>query len=135
VTASPWHVAGATALLVLGALWCLTGTFAFAQPELFYSLVPGLASMGAYNMHFVRDVGLAFFASGAALLWGTWHREKAMALAGASWPFLHALFHLQVWAHRGFPLDLVFAFDLLAVMAPAVLAVVWLLTKSKAAAH
>ncbi len=129
------HTAGDLTLLVLGALWCLTGVVAFALPELFYSQVPGLAAMGPFNMHFVRDVGLAFFASGAALCWGVWNGHKAVAVAGISWPLLHALFHLQIWVHRGCPFDLIFAFDLFAVVAPAVLAALRLLRGLDAAAH
>ena len=37
-------------------------------------------------------------------------------------PLLHALFHIQIWSHRGFSLDGIAAFDFGAVIAPAFLA-------------
>ncbi len=111
-------------LLALALAWGLTGLFILAQPEAFYGLVPGLSAMGPFNSHFVRDVGLAFLASGALLGWGARANMTAIALAGVLWPLLHAIFHVQVWSHRGFPFDAVFAFDLLAVIAPPFVALV-----------
>lgn len=111
-------------LIALALAWGLTGLFILAQPEAFYGLVPGLAAMGPFNSHFVRDVGLAFLASGALLGWGARLEVTAIALAGVLWPLLHAIFHLQVWSHRGFPFDAIFAFDLAAVIAPPGLALV-----------
>lgn len=110
------------ALIALALAWSMTGLFIFAQPETFYELVPGLSAMGPFNSHFVRDVGLAFLASGALLGWGTRMGTPAIALAGVLWPLLHAFFHVQVWGHRGFPFDGIFAFDLAAVIVPPFLA-------------
>jgi hypothetical protein len=102
----------------------------FADPHGFYERTPGLAMMGPYSVHFIRDVGLAFVASGVATTFGAWRRNRSLAIAGAGWPFLHALFHIQIWSHRGFPLDAIAAFDFIAVIAPAFLAVAlaWRLT-------
>jgi hypothetical protein len=47
---------------------------------------------------------------------------RGIALAGAAWPFLHALFHLHSWAHRGFPFHAIFALDVASVITPAILA-------------
>lgn len=115
---------GRAALLALGLLWMATGVSIFADPHGFYDRTPGLAMMGPYSVHFIRDVGLAFFAAGTATLAGAWLFDRRFALAGASWPCLHALFHLQIWSHRGFPFDGIAAFDLSLVIAPAILAVV-----------
>lgn len=110
------------ALIALALAWGLTGLFILALPETFYALVPGLSAMGPFNSHFVRDVGLAFLASGALLGWGARTGAAAVALAGVLWPLLHAVFHVQVWSHRGFPFDGIFAFDLAAVILPPFLA-------------
>lgn len=110
------------ALIGLALAWGLTGLFILAMPETFYALVPGLSAMGPFNSHFVRDVGLAFLASGALLGWGARTGAAAVALAGVLWPLLHAVFHVQVWSHRGFPFDGIFAFDLAAVILPPFLA-------------
>lgn len=109
-------------LLLIAASWLLTGLYILADPQGFYAAVPGLALMGPFSVHFIRDVGLAFVASGLATLWGTARGLPGMAAAGIAWPLLHAGFHLQIWAHRGFPFDQIFAFDLVAVIAPPLLA-------------
>jgi hypothetical protein len=112
------------ALMAVALAWGLTGLFVLALPETFYALVPGLSAMGPFNSHFVRDVGLAFLASGGLLGWGARTGVPAIALAGVLWPLLHAIFHVQVWSHRGFPFDSIFAFDLAAVIVPPCLALV-----------
>lgn len=117
-------------LMTVGLLWLATGILIFADPHGFYERTPGLAMMGPYSVHFIRDVGLAFVASGVATAFGARGRNRNLALAGAGWPFLHALFHFQIWSHRGFPFDAIAAFDFIAVIAPAFLAVAlaWRLT-------
>lgn len=111
-------------LLALALAWVSTGLFILAQPATFYALVPGLEAMGPFNSHFVRDVGLAFLASGGLLGWGAITGAAAIVLAGVLWPLLHAIFHVQVWSHRGFPFDVIFAFDLAAVIVPPFLALI-----------
>lgn len=109
-------------LIGLGAIWCLTGLYVFIAPEAFYQNTPGLSLMGPYNGHLIRDVGLAFLASSGATTYGALRGERRVALGGVAWPFLHALFHLQIWGHRGFSFDAIFAFDVVAVITPAMLA-------------
>jgi len=108
-------------LIVMGLLWVATGELIFADPHSFYERTPGLAIMGPYSVHFIRDVGLAFVAAGTATAFGAWHYNRSLSFAGTGWPALHALFHVQIWSHRGFPLDHIAAFDLVAVIAPALL--------------
>lgn len=110
------------ALIALALTWCLTSIFIFSRPQAFHDVVPGLAMMGPFSVHFIRDVGLAFLASGLLLGWGSYSDARSTAYAAILWPMLHAAFHLQIWAHRGFPLDGIFAFDVVAVIAPPVLA-------------
>ncbi|MFN8919211.1 MAG: hypothetical protein ACK5XZ_05060 [Hyphomonadaceae bacterium] len=109
-------------LIGLGMVWMLTGVYIFARPMNFYEVTPGLKLMGPFNMHFISDVGLAFLASGGALTWGASTKTRNIAIAGITWPFLHALFHIQIWGHRGFPFDGIFAFDFALVITPAFLA-------------
>ncbi|MCB9972649.1 MAG: hypothetical protein H6847_14155 [Hyphomonas sp.] len=80
--------------------------------------------MGPFSVHFIRDVGLAYLAGGAILITGGALADRRLALAGALWFVLHALFHLQIWVHRGLPFDHIFWFDLFAVIAPSFLALV-----------
>ena len=57
------------------------------------------------NPHFIRDIGLIFIASGAGLLAGarSGRTMATLALAGATWPALHAIFHIVLWLSHGFP--------------------------------
>lgn len=114
---------GRSLLIGIGLMWVATGVSIFADPHGFYDRTPGLAMMGPYSVHFIRDVGLAFVAAGVATAVGAWRSNRSLAFAGTGWPFLHALFHLQIWSHRGFPFDAIAAFDFIAVIAPAFLAV------------
>lgn len=109
-------------LIFLAVSAVLTGCAAFALPLRFYDAVPGLAAMGPFNSHFVKDAGLAYIASGGALGWGALMRNRAVAIAGALWLALHGLFHLFIQLHRGLPFDMVMWFDMLAITAPAFLA-------------
>ena len=45
-----------------------------------------------------------------------------VAIIGATWPALHALFHIWIWISRGFPLDHVASSNLTAIQLPAWLA-------------
>lgn len=117
-------------LFILGISAILTGLFVFVLPQVFYDMTPGLDLMGPFSIHFIRDVGLAFMASGGAMLWGASKYNRAVAISGASWPFLHALFHVQIWMHRGFPIDQIFAFNLAFVIAVG-FAAMWAAVKLK----
>lgn len=109
-------------LLAIGSVSALTGLYIFAAPLAFYDAVPGLNLMGPFSVHFIRDVGLAYLAGGAVLIASGALQDRRLALAGALWFVLHALFHLQIWVHRGLPFDHIFWFDLFAVIAPSFLA-------------
>ncbi|MDE2630086.1 MAG: hypothetical protein KGM97_03755 [Alphaproteobacteria bacterium] len=74
-------------------------------PYGWYLATPGVVATGSFNPHFVRDIGLAFLASGAMLVAGArgGAGATALALAGAVWPALHGLFHIWEWLTDGFP--------------------------------
>ena len=92
-------------LISIALLNLMTGVVIFFAPQFFYDTVPGVSMMGPFNLHFIRDAGLAYFGSGL-LLGLAWRREEyAFALGGALWPCLHALFHIQIWLARGAPVD------------------------------
>ncbi|MBD3667826.1 MAG: hypothetical protein RLO08_17150 [Parvibaculaceae bacterium] len=107
---------------LLGLIALIYGVNAFIMffiPLFWYETTPGVAMMGPFNLHFVRDIGLVFLAAAGALAWGAWKENAAVAIAGAAWPCLHGLFHIQIWTTRGFPLDEVAAVNLLGIQAPA----------------
>ena len=108
-------------LIILAGYFLATALYIWFMPHAFYEGTPGLAAMGPFNMHFIRDVALTFLVSGGAMLWGALRRNKVALICGAAWPFLHALFHIQIWGHRGFPFDDIWAFDLAAVVLPGLI--------------
>ena len=91
----------------------------FFFPHHFYESIPGLSLMGPFSMHFIRDVGLTFLATGVAIGWGAWKLNRPVAIAGASWHALHGLFHLQIWFKRGIPFDFIAFVDFMLVIIPS----------------
>jgi hypothetical protein len=108
-------------ILSIAWLWLAAGVLIFALPQVFYDITPGVKLMGPFNNHFIRDVGLAFSASGLCTAYGVTKRKFELVVVSASWPLLHAIFHFFMWLHRGVPIDEIFLFDLVAVIAPAVI--------------
>lgn len=107
---------------ILAALMAANGVYMFVDPPGWYAAVPGVPDTGPLNLHFVRDIGIAYFAAGAALAWselGAGWRASALAalfLGG------HALLHAGetiLGQHHDVILN-----ELVAVHLPAVLAVV-----------
>ena len=112
-------------------LWAVAGYFLasaavmWAAPQPWFDAVPGVAATGGYNAHFIRDLALAFAVSGLALATGAAAGDRRLALFGAAWPCLHALFHIWIWGmHRGAALDLVALVNLAGIQLPGWLALV-----------
>jgi hypothetical protein len=61
-----------------------------------YGVVPGVMATGAYNPHFVRDVGAAYLVAAVGLGWFAWRPERGWAAlaAGAGFLMLHAGVHV-----------------------------------------
>ena len=55
---------------LVGALMAGNGIIMVVDPPAWYASVPGVADTGPLNLHFVRDIGFAYFTAGAALVWG-----------------------------------------------------------------
>jgi hypothetical protein len=94
-----------TLLLLLGAVHLANGAAMLIAPMSWYETVPGVTGTGPFNHHFILDVGMAFIASGSLLALGARAgvSAPAFAIAGASWPILHALIHIAGWFTSGFP--------------------------------
>lgn len=89
-------------LLCLGAaFYLLNGALMLAGPQAWYLGTPGVSATGAYNHHFIVDIGFAFLVSGGAVALGVWLRQRALILAGLAWPLLHAGFHAVLLAWHG----------------------------------
>jgi len=125
-------------LLLLGILHIVNGLFMLIAPAEWYASVPGVTATGPFNPHFILDIGMAFVASGAGLLLGARRNAYAaiFACAGATWPALHALIHIDGWLMHGFPADTqIAASEAVGVVGFAVLGVVlaWLRVKGEPA--
>ncbi len=94
-------------LAVLGLFHLANGLWMLAAPAAWYAAVPGVVQSGPMNHHFIVDIGLAFAASGAAMIAGARGHAKwaVVALAGATYPALHACFHVWEWISDGVPRD------------------------------
>jgi hypothetical protein len=92
-------------LLLIGIVDMATGVWMLASPDGWYGAVPGVPLTGPNNHHFVSDIGMAYLASGVGLALAFRPRVAgaAFALAGATWPLLHAGIHLWGWMAHGFP--------------------------------
>jgi len=96
-----------TLLVLLGVLHLANGAAMLIAPISWYEAVPGVTGTGPFNQHFILDIGMAFVASGSLLALGARNGAfaAAFAIAGASWPILHALIHITGWLTSGFPTE------------------------------
>lgn len=102
-------LANATAMLFASFWW--------------YNAVPGVIATGAFNPHFVRDIGAAYAVTAMGLAWSAWRPAQGWGAlaAGALFLTLHAGVHLFDASCSASPLaDLIR--DLPGVFLPAVLA-------------
>jgi hypothetical protein len=124
------------ALLVLGLFHIANGLYMLAAPAAWYAAVPGVTLTGPFNQHFILDIGMAFLASGAGLAWGirTGRSAAVIACAGAVWPALHALIHVEGWLMHGIAPGTM-APELIGVGGPALfgVALAWLRLKGEPA--
>lgn len=92
---------------LLGLLQMINGLWMLLAPESWYAAVPGVTLEGPFNHHFINDIGFAFIASGAGMLMAFRPGKTAatLALAGATWPALHACVHVWEWIADGLPSD------------------------------
>jgi hypothetical protein len=96
---------------LIGLFHLANGLAMIGDAHAWYEATPGVSQTGPMNHHFIVDIGLVFVASGAGMLAGLRAGRTAaiLTLAGATWPALHALFHISEWFADGFPRDPVVA--------------------------
>ena len=106
---------------MLAAVMGLNGVYMFVDPPGWYAAVPGVPDTGPLNLHFVRDIGLAYLTAGVALAWSELGGGWRLSAVGAMFIALHSLLHVGetfMGHHHGVILN-----ELLAVHLPAVLAI------------
>jgi hypothetical protein len=85
-------------LIVLPALFSIAnGGFMVGDPRGWYQILPTVQATGAFNQHFIRDIGLAYITCGIMLGHAARYPSGRWlaALAGVLWLTLHGAFH--VW--------------------------------------
>lgn len=105
--------------LILAALLAANGVYMFVDPPGWYAAVPGVPATGPLNLHFVRDIGIAYFTAGAALAWSVFGAGWRAAALGALFIGGHSALHigeLILGHHRE-----VIVNEIVAVHLPAVL--------------
>jgi hypothetical protein len=113
------HTMTRTIALVLAITMGANGIWMFVDPPGWYASIPGVPDTGPLNLHFVKDIGLAYLTAGIGFAWsafaGGW---KAAALASL-FIGLHALLHVGE-TMMGHHHDVIVN-ELIAVHLPAVL--------------
>jgi hypothetical protein len=79
----------------MGSAAVANGIFMLVSPAHWYFSVPGVTTTGAFNQHFIRDIGLIFLFVGTAFLLGASKPQYRVVLWAAPtlWLGGHALFH------------------------------------------
>jgi len=58
-----------TLAIGFGLLLAANGFLMLFDPAQWYAMVPGVPETGAFNPHFVRDIGAAYVVAGVAIAW------------------------------------------------------------------
>lgn len=98
--------------------------FMLARPLAWYDAVPGVPLTGAFNPHFVRDIGMAYLVVVLGLAWFAWRPRQGWpaVVCAAAFLGLHAAIHIGDASCGGDPVrDLVRDFP--GVFLPAILTI------------
>ena len=82
--------------VVLAVILGANALFQLGAPLAWYDAVPGVPSTGAFNPHFVRDIGAAYLVTALGLAWFAWRPAQGWPalVAGAVFLALHSGIHL-----------------------------------------
>ena len=123
--------------LLLGAALAPTALTMIWAPLLWYDWFPGVAERGAFNAHFVRDLGCAFLIAALSFLWEVKAEARARpaVIASTGLLTLHALVHAgEAAAGAHHVTGRLLGADLAFVYVPTALAV-WAAMRSGPEAH
>ena len=81
--------------LVLGLAMTANGVAMLVDPQGWYVAVPGVTATGAFNQHFIRDIGMIYLLIGGAFAAGALLPASRILLwlAPTTWLAAHAWFH------------------------------------------
>lgn len=107
----------------VGIGFIVFGIWLLADPDAFYTTVPGVSATGPLNHHFIQDIGAAYAAAGAALGLAVRFPAAGLLLLAPAGIFagLHAITHVVEWLLFGPVSSTAFMAELAGVAGPAVL--------------
>ena len=108
---------------VLAAAMAGNGVFMFIDPPAWYGAVPGVPDTGPLNLHFVRDIGIAFITAGVALAWSELGAGWRVSALAAVFIGGHSALHMSetiLGHHQDVLLNEIVALHLPAVLAIAI---------------
>lgn len=108
--------------LAVAAFLAANGVYMFIDPAAWYAMVPGVPATGPFNPHFVRDIGIAYIAAGAAFGWSVYGAGWRGSALAALFIGGHSLLHWGEFA-LGHHNDTILT-ELAAVHLPAIIIVV-----------
>lgn len=81
---------------LLGGGLAVNGVVMVARPLPWYDAVPGVPLTGAFNPHFIRDIGMIYVVVAIALLWFAARPKQGWPalVCAAAWLTLHAAIHI-----------------------------------------
>lgn len=123
-------------LALVAAFVLFNGGFMLRDPLGWYQMVDTVRFTGPPNRHFIRDIGIAFVASGAMLAFAAPRpRERRLAIvAGSLWLGAHGVLHLWEVA-TGICAPAIFWRDAPGVLGPPLLAWIALALVSRSRAR
>ena len=84
-------------LLLLGTLHLMNAFWMLIAPALWYANLPaGVPDTGPLNLHFVRDIGCAFLATGIGLVWAALTSQVPVRFAATVFAAIFVLGHSGV---------------------------------------
>ena len=85
-----------TVAIVLALAMAANALAMLAAPTWWYAAVPGVIATGPFNLHFVRDIGMAYVVVAGGLAWFAWRPARAWSalVAAAAFLTLHGLVHV-----------------------------------------
>lgn len=85
-------------LAALTVFAAATGALLLTEPQTFYTSIPGVATSGPFNAHFLRDVGLAYATLSAGAAFALCHPSSARTVTAMAATYLlgHAVLHVAM---------------------------------------
>lgn len=119
---------------LISLFYLANGLLMLFAPLAWYQITPGADHTGPANIHFIRDIGLAFIAASTAIIAVAQPALRLRPAFAATAIFVggHALLHLVEFFDGHFsPMEIVRDTFLIAV--PALIVIIWMAGKSETA--